>query len=123
MTPTKSDEREKAPLPIEAEPAVLHVRLLSVERTNRKILSRIKRMGDEIRKDVTDGFRRCSDSRPCAKGQAQSQSASIDWSSWGPALQKVLVGAAIVGTLIGAAVTGVKSPQAQQVQISGGSNK
>lgn len=122
MTPPKGEEkREKAPLPLEAEPEVLHFRLQSVEKTNRVILKRLTRLGEDIRKDVADGFRKCAETRPCSKTQGTQGSAGVDWSAWSPVIQKVLIGAAIIGTMIAGAVGGVaKIPQPMPAAISGG---
>lgn len=102
MVPPK-DDREKAALPFDAEPVALHLRLVQVERSNRVILKRLTRMQTEIKADVADGFKKCSESRPCAKTPAVPVAGpfSIDWPVWGPVIKNVLVGAGIIGALIG----------------------
>lgn len=117
MTPPAHD-REKTALPIEAEPIAVHLRLVTLEKTNRVILKRLRVMQAEIKNDVAEGFRKCSESRPCAAAKPQAATvAPIDWSVWGPSLQKILVGAAIIGTLIGGILIGPKEPRQQTVSV------
>lgn len=123
MTPP-SHEREKTALPIEAEPIAVHLRLVTLEKTNRVILKRLRVMQAEIKNDVAEGFRKCSESRPCAAPKPSQPTAltvqPIDWSVWGPALQKALAGAAIIGTLIGGVLIGSGSGKdTRQMAVSG----